>query len=140
MAGVELLVDPLPRSVPMARRWLTDVLGASPRVNVDIARLLLSEILTNAILHARTTVTVRVIEEDGCLRVEAIDAGADDRPTSRPRLVPTNLSEDGRGLQIVDMLAARWGTGKDDDERTVVWFELAPAEDRAYALSGDISA
>src|SRR4051794_13473118 len=115
MAGVELLVDPVPKSVPEARRWLTDAIAASNRFNEDIARLLLSEILTNAILHARTSVTVRAIETDDRLRVEAIDSGTGGLPDTRPRLVPTNLSEEGRGLQIVDMLADRWGADSDDD-------------------------
>ena len=140
MAGVELLVDPVPKSVPAARRWLTEALAASERFNEDIARLLLSEILTNAILHARTTVTVRAIETDDRLRVEAIDAGKGELPDTRPRLVPTNLSEDGRGLQIVDMLADRWGADTDEDGRTVVWFVLAPTEEPGYAFRRDVGA
>jgi anti-sigma regulatory factor (Ser/Thr protein kinase) len=140
MAGVELVAEPVPYSVPTARRWLMDALGPQSPYNQDIARLLLSEILTNAILHARSAVVVRAIETGDRLRIEVADHGVDGRPDPRPRLVPTNLSEDGRGLQVVDMLADSWGVASGDHGETVVWFELTPAERSSYSTVCDVGA
>ncbi|WP_406731976.1 ATP-binding protein [Streptomyces sp. NBC_01794] len=100
-----------PRSAGRARALLRDQLAAW-NVESDvahIAELLLSELATNAIQHARTPagreIGVRLARHDGMLRVEVADAN-NRRP--EPRSAPSD-DEGGRGLTLVAVLADRWG-------------------------------
>lgn len=135
MTGEQLDLEPAPRSAPQAREWLLDVLGPEPRYDVDVARLLLSELVTNAILHARTAFTVHVHDTGRTLRIAVSDTAADGlRPTA-----VTNFADDeqpgesGRGLQIVAMLAERWGVDRHAGTGATVWFEL-PAREGAASV------
>jgi len=103
----------------MVRAALADC--ASPEVR-ETAELLTSELVTNAVLHARSDLTVHVCQHDDVVRV-AVDDGSDASP--RPR-DPDAGSLGGRGLPLVETLAARWGweplpAGKR------VWFEVGGA-------------
>ncbi|WP_225822759.1 ATP-binding protein [Streptomyces naphthomycinicus] len=75
----------------------------------DNAELLLSELMGNAIRHARRPpgreIGVRLAQYDGRLRVEVADANSG-RPV--PRTAEAD-DEQGRGLAIVTALALRWG-------------------------------
>ncbi|CUW28659.1 Histidine kinase-, DNA gyrase B-, and HSP90-like ATPase [Streptomyces reticuli] len=75
----------------------------------DTAELLLSELMSNAIRHARTPpgreIGVRLAQYDGRLRVEVADANCA-RPL--PRKAEAD-DEQGRGLAIISALAVRWG-------------------------------
>jgi anti-sigma regulatory factor (Ser/Thr protein kinase) len=125
MAGIEAMFDAAPRSVPLARRWLTDVAGADPGYDMDVARLLLSELATNAVLHARTAMVIRAIDDGWRLRVEVTDSGVGmEQPEPR---VPGADAESGRGLDIVDLLAADWGVRPNGPHApgVTVWFELS---------------
>ena len=143
VAGMEIALDASPRSVPQARRWLLDALGPAARYDADVATLLLSELVTNALLHARTSTTVRVADDGSRLRVEVSDSGRTaahpfPRPVAGP---PEEHGENGRGLQIVALLATRWGVqqnGHGVPGRTV-WFELAPVAGE-LAAEDDVSA
>lgn len=87
---------------------------------VDTAGLLVSELVTNAVLHARAapTVVVRLVRD--LLRIEVID------PSSRlPRAKGYAVdSSTGRGLLLVDRMAEAWGTEIRPGGGKVVWFEL----------------
>lgn len=104
-----------------ARRFVASALRRE-RVDadqIDLAALLTSELVTNAYLHARTEsrVSVRV---DDVVHVEVFDSGA-----GGVALLAADVDEThGRGLQIVDALADRWGH-EDGPEGSRVWFELA---------------
>ncbi|WP_170321636.1 ATP-binding protein [Acrocarpospora pleiomorpha] len=116
-------------SVPLARRYVRDVLVSAGCTRIDDVLLLTSELLGNAIRHSDSgrepggSVSVVVCREAGIVRVEVIDQGA---PTSKPEVV-TDLDEEdcaGRGLWLVSRIASMWGwhegmTGQ------VVWFQLA---------------
>jgi anti-sigma regulatory factor (Ser/Thr protein kinase) len=86
---------------------------------VDDARLLLSELLTNALCHvAGGDVVVRfVLTADG-LRLEVND-GCPGRPTVR---VVGPGDENGRGMLLVSTIAASWGVSEDE---TTTWCVLA---------------
>lgn len=91
------------------------------------AQILASELIANAVRHARTPVGFALTLRDGRLRLSVLDGVA--RP-ARMR-TPTELDEQGRGLLIVDAVADGWGsmplgTGK------VVWAEV-PTRSRATA-------
>lgn len=103
-----------------------DVLGTV----VDDAVLILSEFVTNALRHARalTSDTIRVswsLTGDGLLRIEVTDGGGTTRPVTKPYSMSVS-AQAGRGLEIVDKLADRWGSQREEsgDEYTV-WAELA---------------
>ena len=80
--------------------------------------LLASEVATNAVLHAETPFTVTVIVGE-VVRVEVTDANP--APPVQRRHEP--LAVTGRGLEIVDRAADRWGCRIDGVGKTV-WFEL----------------
>ncbi|HTL85903.1 MAG TPA: ATP-binding protein [Acidimicrobiia bacterium] len=82
------------------------------------AELLVSELVTNAILHARSTATVS-IERDPALRVSVCD-----HSTAVPRVRnygPTAVT--GRGMLLVDRIARRWGVEISGNGKCV-WFEI----------------
>jgi anti-sigma regulatory factor (Ser/Thr protein kinase) len=83
------------------------------------ARLLLSELVANAVEHVREEgdLEVRIALREGALRVEVLDPGPGFVPVARP---PD--SDRGWGLHFTDRLASRWAV--DRDGRTRVWFEL----------------
>ncbi len=113
------------QSVPEARAFVDGVLGPGhPRG--DVARLLVSELVTNAVQHTCSrlpggTVTVVVIELAGSLRVEVIDEGS---ARSVPVVRDDTFATDGRGLFLVQSLADEWGY-QQEAASTTVWFRLA---------------
>jgi anti-sigma regulatory factor (Ser/Thr protein kinase) len=86
---------------------------------VEDAALVVSELATNAVVHARSAFSIAVTEQDSVVRISVHDRGPD-----LPLLVDRGRGAfSGRGLIIVNALATRWGidptaTGK------VVWAEL----------------
>ncbi|MFE0811808.1 ATP-binding protein [Streptomyces sp. NPDC058794] len=102
------------------REWGLDDVG-------DIAALLVSELVTNALRHATGPIGVRLVRRragpDGILLVEVSDP-LPDPPRVR---VARPGDEDGRGLQLVASSARRWGTRPGEAGKTV-WFELAVPE------------
>ena len=103
------------------RLFVRDALSATdaPEDVVDCAVLLVSELATNVTLQARTDVQVTVRLEGASLRAEVRDWNS---PSYRPCLPPEGATT-GRGLQLVDTIAWRWGVEPDADGK-VVWFEL----------------
>lgn len=90
----------------------------------DVAVLLTSELVANAVVHGSAPVTLLVRDEDGQVRVEVTDA--DPATPTRPGTAPDQTGESGRGLQFVDALAAVWGVCvHDDGTGKTTWFELA---------------
>jgi len=86
----------------------------------EAAVLLTSELVTNAIVHARTQVAVTVQLDDASLRVVVVDESAE--PPNR-REGADHLGG-GRGLRLVEALAASWGVSPEGHGKAV-WFELA---------------
>ena len=115
-----LALDPVPGSAAAARRFVAETLGGwGCDVLVDTGRLLVSELVTNAILHARTTMTLVVRLRRTGVRVEVHDA-------SPGAPVLRDYGDDamtGRGLALVDELAESWGVERHADGKAV-WFEL----------------
>lgn len=110
------------RSVPLARRFVRSALRADAPEVVDTAELLTSELVTNAVLHARTEVEVRVWPHEGHVRVR-VDDSRPDRPLV-PR-EPRPYAGAGRGLAVVEELASSHGAHPGEGRKTV-WFELWP--------------
>jgi anti-sigma regulatory factor (Ser/Thr protein kinase) len=106
-----------PGSVKAARAAIHDALtGVDPSV-VESVVLMVSELTTNAILHARTEFTVELETSADQLRVTVSDAGPGDPALKTPARDTTT----GRGLQIVERLADQWGIA-DGTPGKSVWF------------------
>lgn len=114
------------RSASEARHHAERVLRAWQLDEVaDAARLLISELVINAVLHAGTESELVLRCAPGHLRVEVTDHSRV-VPVRRP-YSPTATS--GRGMLILEDLADAWGVEVGDESKTV-WFELAvPAAD-----------
>jgi anti-sigma regulatory factor (Ser/Thr protein kinase) len=104
----------------MARRMLDGLGDQVARERLDDARLMVSEVVTNAVEHVETpgTIEVQVSFEDHRLRIEVADPGEGFHVRERD---PSGHR--GWGLQFVQRLSDRWGVAGGD--RTCVWFELA---------------
>jgi anti-sigma regulatory factor (Ser/Thr protein kinase) len=103
-----------------ARRFVSDTLrGWGFHDAIPDAQLLVSELVTNAVLHARSATLVTVARAGATVRI-SVD---DDCPT-RPRLRELGPEAvTGRGLLLVDRIARRWGVDPRADGKCV-WFEV----------------
>jgi len=119
---VRLTLPAAPQAVRLARRATRDALAAWLLGDLaETAVLLVSELVTNAVLHARDTgtVTLKLTSAGPWLRIEITDA--DPRwPRQRP-LDP--FAESGFGFVLVDALASKWGVRPTPPGKTV-WAEL----------------
>lgn len=104
-----------------------------PEARLEDAILLTSEVMSNAVKHPAThrdgRVDLRALRRGDVLRIEIgnrRDPWGVGLPAERPgwdlRRVE-RIPPSGWGLQLVDRLAARWGTVHEPN-RTVVWFEV----------------
>ncbi|WP_165865546.1 ATP-binding protein [Vallicoccus soli] len=114
-------------SVPAARRLVRGHLGAGtvPDDVVADAEVCVSELVTNAVLHARTELEVLVALASGAVRLEVLD-----RSARVPRqVVHSDGAVTGRGLEMVQALCRAWGVDPRPGVGKVVWCELdlAPA-------------
>ena len=110
-------------SVAEARRDLRALLsGAVPDEEVEVAVLLVSELASNAVRHARSPFTVSAVHHASTVRVEVEDASAQLPEVQRPSPDATT----GRGMLLVDALAATWGSESTAGGKRV-WFELGGA-------------
>lgn len=104
-----------------AREAVSVVAAGLPTEDLETARLLMSELVTNSVRHgpktAGATVGVFVGVGRDRLRAEVSDGSTEG---ARPR---SPSEEGGYGLALVAALAARWGAGREDGVN-VTWFEL----------------
>jgi anti-sigma regulatory factor (Ser/Thr protein kinase) len=122
-----LTIPGRPEHVCAARSFVEKCLGdASPAT--DVAVLLASETVTNAVLHSNSrrpggTVTVTVVLVGGGTRIEVTDEGSD---LSTPVVKGHGCVSGGHGLFLVQTLADQWGYVR-DELGTTVWFWLRGA-------------
>ena len=111
-----------PSAVPAARRFVSQAVihrgGHGPML--DKTQLLVTELTTNAVLHAHSPIRLSVIPEPDHVRVEVRDD--DPRPLGPPNR-PAPEAESGRGLWLVDALSTAWGVNANARGKTV-WFEV----------------
>ena len=124
-----LALDPDPRSVQEARRWVVSTCHELGRDDlVECAQLGVSELVTNALLHAEHPITVRVRGTVEHPRVEVSD-GSRHPPViaeHEDQELDDLLATFGRGLGIVAMCSVAWGAAIENDGKCV-WFEPARA-------------
>lgn len=105
-----------------ARRFMEETLegwGDTAEL-LDVVNLLVTELVTNAVVHAGSEADVAVVLTPTALRVEVGD---------QSEVVPSPKAADdwdtsGRGVSLVDTLADRWGVDVRPGGKTI-WFELA---------------
>ncbi|MFF8033729.1 MULTISPECIES: ATP-binding protein [unclassified Streptomyces] len=109
------------RAVPESRRALRELLRhwATPERS-EVAELLTSELVTNAIVHTDHEAVLTAVVGPRGLRVEVRDFVARE---PRPRLPCSDDGTHGRGLVLVESLADGWGVRRHGVGKSV-WFEL----------------
>lgn len=120
-----LTLDSTPGNIRTARHFATRLVDlvmperALRPTDVQALELMVSELVSNAVEHGTGPVTVQLRAEGVRLRVEI----ADDAPGAPRRrfVMPGALS--GRGLEIVEQLAAAWGWEPTPGGGKLVWFE-----------------
>ncbi|MGW6496056.1 ATP-binding protein [Nonomuraea angiospora] len=126
-ALAKIILPGMARSVPLARRWVVDALTTAGHQDMEVAQLVTSELVGNAILHTGSgrsggLVAVTIYEVcDDLARIEVIDEGAATVPK------PRESSEDdccGRGLWLVQQASIRWGTRPVPMRWNLVWAEV----------------
>ncbi|WP_299529245.1 SpoIIE family protein phosphatase [uncultured Streptomyces sp.] len=117
-----------PRSVARARELARSQLQSWDLDDlVDTTELLVSELVTNALRYGEGEVRLRLLR-DRTLVCEVWDAGLVQPRRRRAR----DTDEGGRGLQLVGLLSAAWGSRRTPRGKTV-WFELALPDGRPAA-------
>jgi anti-sigma regulatory factor (Ser/Thr protein kinase) len=119
-----LTINAQPEMVGTARSFVAKALGEDDPAT-DVAVLLASEIVTNAVLHSNSgrvggTVTITAAEMGGGVRIEVADEGSE---RSIPEVKGHGCVSGGHGLLLVQTLADQWGYLR-DDLGTTVWFWL----------------
>ncbi len=116
-------LSPTPGSVAQARRWSHEVLIRVGAVELaDTMALLVSELVSNVVLHARTPCSLTIERAAARIRVEVCD-GSDRLPVAGTGTDPLALS--GRGMLLVDGLSEACGVEPQAMGGKRVWFELA---------------
>ena len=121
-AQIQVRLWPVPESCGDARRAVRDFCrdNAMPDLSDD-AELLTSEVVGNAVVHSATLITLVAMASAGTLTVAVRDD--DVSGVDRDVVLTPDMAERGRGLFVVDRLAAEWGTSRHDDGKSV-WFRL----------------
>lgn len=108
---------PEPRSAPAARKFVLGLGWSNDSgVNLRLATVV-SEVVTNAIIHARTPFSVSVLADETSIHVAVKDGST---------ILPARKKHEtikGRGLDIVNAMADRWGVTSQPTGKTV-WFEV----------------
>jgi anti-sigma regulatory factor (Ser/Thr protein kinase) len=125
-SDVEVEISPFDgdlADVSAARAWLAAALERHDwdEADIECMKLLLSEVASNAILHAKTSFTVTAWV-DGVASVAVTDSV----PNARPVVVQRKPGQGGMGMRLVASLAERWGVHTGADGKSV-WFVYVPA-------------
>ena len=117
-ASTRLPADPA--SAEASRRFVTVMLSDWPHDVIQVAALLTSELVTNAVVHARSAAEVVLDHSDRALRVAVTDESS-----HLPILVESMdlLIDHSRGLSMVSDMSDDWGVLTNGDSKTV-WFNL----------------
>jgi anti-sigma regulatory factor (Ser/Thr protein kinase) len=123
-----LELTPTPDSVGRARRWSVALAHDSGHAALsDTLALLVSELVSNVVLHARTPCVLRIDLDSDRIRVEVED-GSDRLPGSSGATDP--LAQSGRGMVLVEGLSQAHGVQPLPQGGKQVWFELELPRER----------
>jgi anti-sigma regulatory factor (Ser/Thr protein kinase) len=132
-AALEVRFPADPASISEARSLVVTCVNAAGRPDLaENCALAASELLTNAVIHARTELTLRVVASLAEVRVEV-----EDRSPVLPDWTPVSTTAiSGRGLSLVRALAEAWGTTPLPEGKRV-WFRLRHVVEVAEPASPD---
>ena len=123
-AEIDLRLAPEPEVVTTARHALDQLANLMPPEKLEDVRLVVSELVTNSILHAglstedQISLTVKV--SAGSVRGRVCDPGSGFEVPSEPS--PRSDMSGGWGLPIVETISDRWGVER--NRHACVWFEI----------------
>ena len=110
---------PTPEAPQLARRWLAECLRSDfDRRDLDDAKLLLTELVTNAFVHGCGSIEISADADENSLLIEVTDQGHGFKGPAAER---DGDRVGGWGLDIVGAVASRWGLREGSSH---VWFEL----------------
>ena len=113
---------PDPAIISVVRSYAVDRLSVLKLGSlVEDVQILLTELITNVIMHAHTNFEVYLEAIGPGVRVEVTD----DSPVMPVAGLPAGAALSGRGLMLVQSMATRWGAHRNNGGKTV-WFELNP--------------
>ncbi len=124
VAKIDVRLAPEPEQVTTARHALDRLTNFLPSEKLEDVRLMVSELVTNSILHAGLSsddqISLKVTVSDGAVRGSVCDSGRGFR-------IPSNLGprpdmSGGWGLPIVETISDRWGVER--NSHVCVWFEI----------------
>ena len=118
-ASHHLDLEPVPRAAGAARRFIRSHLAGMPQETEESALLLTSELVSNAVIHARTAIVLGIVLAQGSVVVTVHDL---DLVT--PLQQPYPEREGGWGLELVGALAHSWGTVRHPEGGKTLWFRL----------------
>lgn len=114
----EMALPSAAEAVPRARHGVIAALhGWGCEALVDATALVVSELVTNAVLHARTPLEVTLRQDGDGVRVAVRDL-ADGQPARRES---ASLASTGRGLMLLEALARSWGVDRHPGGGKTVW-------------------
>lgn len=125
-ATFHLHLDPLPRLVGAARAFVREHAPPLPEETFDVLLLLTSELVTNAVLHARTPIDLGITIADRSLLVTVHD-----EDLARPEQRPYSEREGGWGLGLVRSLADGFSIDAHAGNGKTAWFRLSRSAARA---------
>lgn len=122
-ATYHLQLDPLPRLVGQARDFVLEHAPDLPPATKDVLRLLTSELVTNAVLHARTRLEVgmTVTQRSVVVTVHDLDL-------TRSAQQPYPAREGGWGLGLVSALSEQYAMEVHVEGGKTAWFRLPRGE------------
>jgi anti-sigma regulatory factor (Ser/Thr protein kinase) len=125
-AHATLELVPARRAPRLARAFAADTLEpwAVPAEKVEAVQLVVSELVTNAVLHApeSTSITLELVLTGEAVLVMVSDASSREPP--QPWRQASWSAQGGRGVALVDTIADRWGTEPRSPRGKTVWCEL----------------
>ncbi|KUH88794.1 hypothetical protein AU186_19485 [Mycobacterium sp. GA-1999] len=122
LESTELYV-PVPSAVRAARQFVNDRLKAWGRdAIIDNASLVVSELATNAIIHAASPFRVSISRTHA-----AVEIAVEDLSPDRPVLDRARQAAGGKGLLVVDALCSRWGVDAGPHGKSV-WAEISSSD------------
>ena len=126
MHQTEVRFEGVPTSVSAARHLVSEILDAAgaPEQCWSAAQIV-SELATNAIIHAGTDFVVRLTVAESVVRIAVTDGRPSALATKRRFSTETTT---GRGLRLVETLSRSWGVDAAESSKTV-WCELVRMHD-----------
>ena len=104
-----------------ARQYVrAGLIGNVPEERLDDVVLVVSEVVTNAVVHGAPPGSLIISMSDDLIRIEVSDSAA----AGPVREAIHHESQRGRGIGLMDTLSDRWGVTARPEDGKVVWFEV----------------